>query len=340
MKRVLLAIALMGATVVFATEGVSDMAVQLFGKEDAKSKVDKGGVFIDGLFVKAPYTVTREGNVILVNGIVASRFKVESAMAEKNAADAAAASKDEGSDGSDAVSEEDGASIGSEDAAPVKKASTIEAKLAKKGGGSIDSRLAEKKRKAELAKKSAVGSFNSEATSSDPTALFEEADYTYTPPKRPDPDPVPYIRPGAKKSATQQMAEAKVRETAVAQTTASADEDEIATENFDNLSESEIQEMTERFAKRREVIEHHLGNDAMVLLSSNTSAAKVIKPAVARSFVVSLPALCKASSSAKLVQRWQKEMPAAYLKRIYHNRDANLTAIKDLEARIKRETKK
>ncbi len=333
MKKMLLSIALMGATVAFATEGVSEMAVQLFGKEEAKATVEKGAVFIDGLFIKAPYKVSREGNVILVNGQIASRFKVESKMAEKNAADAAAAAQDEGSDGSDAVSEEDGASIGDEPA-PTKKASTIEKKLAKKGGGSIESRLSEKKRKAELAKKSSAGSFNSEATSSDPEALFEEADYTYTPPKRPDPDPVPYIRPGMKKSASEQFAAAKAREAAAAAPAADAEE-EIATENFDDLSEDEIKEFTEQFAKRREVIEKHLGNDALVLLSSNTSAAKVLKPSEAKAFVVSLPGLCKGSSSAKLVKQWQKKVPAAYLKRIFHNRDANLGAMKEITTRMK-----
>ncbi len=350
LKKLLVCVALLGATFTFATEGVSEMAVSLFGKEEGKTKIEKGAVFVDGLFIPAPYTVSQEGNVILVNGIVASRFKVESKMAAKNASDAAAAAGDEGKDGSDAVSDEEGASIGSEeeptftdDGSGAKKgkgASAIEAKLAKKGGGSIESRLAEKKRKAEMAKKSSSGTFNSSALGDDPTALFEEADYTYTPPKRPDPKPVPYIRPGASKSMSERLADAKAREAEAAKAAEAEEEvEEIAVENFDDLSEEEIQEYTAQFKKRREVIEKFLNSDGLVLMASNTSATKLVKGATMRQFIPSLPNLCKGSSAAKLVQRWKKEIPAAHLKKIYNNRSENLNALKPLDARIRKDAK-
>ena len=116
----LMCVAMLGAGVAAAaTEGVSEMAIQLFGQERAEKRVATGAVFIDGLYVKGPYSISREGNVILVNGRIASRFKVESESArqaaEKAAADAAAAKEDPAAmGGDDVVSDEDGASVGSD----------------------------------------------------------------------------------------------------------------------------------------------------------------------------------------------------------------------------------
>ena len=172
-KQLLLGLALCGAMVLSATEGVSDMAVQLFGKEAATKRVDKGVVFIDGLYVKAPYSVTREGNVILINGQIASRFKVESAVAGAMATAREAAKNDPAMQGGE-ISEEAGATIGSDDTptlestskgtkAPAgKKPSALDAKIAKQyaNGTGLEAKIAAQKKAKELKEASAKGSFN------------------------------------------------------------------------------------------------------------------------------------------------------------------------------------
>ncbi len=337
LKKICLGLALCCAMSAFAAEGVSEMAVQLFGKQAATKKVETGAVFIDGLFVKAPYEVSYEGNCILINGQVASRFKVTSAASEKAAADAAAASGDEGSDGTGAVSEEDGASIADEPAPKRKGASELDKRLAKRGGG-IEARLAAKNKK--KGAKGGAAAFNTEAASVDPTALFEEADYTYTPPKRPDPAPVPYIRPAASKSTAERLADAKAREEAQKNRGKQADvaesaEDELSTEDFDGLTEAEIKDYTEQFAKRRATLEKYLANDYLVLLSSNTSATKAEKKATMQRFVLAICKLNSKSTEAKFVAQWKKDFPAGYLRRIYANRKMNIKALSALEKRIK-----
>ena len=357
LKQILLSLAFLGATSVFATEGVSEMAVQLFGKEEAGKRVSEGVVFIDGQYVRAPYSVTREGNVILVNGRIASRFKVESSAAKEEPA-----AEDDGAS-TGYVSEEEGADIGS-DATPTiedvpeapkeapKKTSTIEAKLAKKGGGSIDERLAAKQKAKDLKKASSKGSFNTEPESKDPMALFEEADYTYTPPSKPEPPAVPYVRPAAQKSMSERMAEArkkdptaakKPEEVAEAATAAGdeaeAGEDVVAVESFDDLTEEEIADYTQRFTERRAAIEKALAADGMVFLSSKASGMKVIKRKDAQRFIAQFEELCKAKSSAKLIEKWGRSMPRAYLQRIYDNRTENLKNMKSLFMRLKREEK-
>ena len=71
LKRMLMVAALMGAGLAAAAEEVSDMAIQLFGKEESGKRVETGALFIDGLYIKGPYEVTRQGNVIFINGRVA-----------------------------------------------------------------------------------------------------------------------------------------------------------------------------------------------------------------------------------------------------------------------------
>ncbi len=343
LRKMCLGLAMCCAMVAFGTEGVSEMAVQLFGKQAASKKVEKGAVFIDGLFIPGPYEVSREGNCILINGQVASRFKVTSAASEKAAADAAAAAASEGSDGSDVVSDEDGASIADTPAPTRKGASELDKRLARRGGG-IEARLAADRKKRAGAT-SGAAAFNSEAASTDPTALFEEADYTYTPPKRPDPKPVPYIRPAAAKSTAERLAEAKAREQAQQnrgkQTAAAeeADDEELSVEEFDGLTEAELADYTEQFEKRRVTLEGYLENDYIILLSSNVSTTKAQKRATMRKFILALAKLNAKMTAAKFVAQWKKDFPEAYLRRIYANRAANMKAIKALEARIKRETK-
>lgn len=367
LKRMLLGIALVVALGAWAADGASDMAVKLFGKEDASKRVSTGAVFIDGLFIKGPYSVTREGNVILVNGRVASRFKVESAAEKAKAAadaaarakaatDAAAAKQDPAASGGD-VSDTAGAVIGS-DATPTlpkgyassesKGPSKFDEALSKRnaGGAGLDARLAAKKKAKELAEKSATGSFNSSATPQDPMALFEEADYTYTPPSKPEPKAVPFIRPASKASLKERLAvatrpaEEKKPATPTASTPrADAEDDSLATESFEGLTDAEITEYTKRFSTRRATIEKLLDGDGLVLLASGTSAAKVEKRPVMWRFIQSLESLLKASSASNLQSQWGRTLPRAYLQLIYDNRDSNTREMKTIILRVTREAK-
>lgn len=361
LKQILLCLALGGATAVFAAEGVSEMATQLFGTEEAEKRVSDGAVFIDGQFVRAPYSVTRKGNVILVNGRIASRFKVEANAAKL----AAAAGEDEGKDASGSgegyVSEEDGASIGSDDTPTLEdspaatesaaKTSAIDAKLAKRGGGSIEERLAAKRKARDLKSASASGSFNTDAVAKDPMALFEEADYTYTPPSKPEAKPVPYVRPAAQKPIAERMAEARAKD-ATAQKTAmrtaaaeetegddEGDEDVVAVEEFDDLTEEEIERYTKAFTARRARIEKVLAADGMVLLSSASSGMKAVPRSTMWRFVQQVGPLCDAPGVAKLQNQWGTALPRGYLQRIYDNRAENEKNMKTLILRVKRESK-
>ena len=358
LKQILLCLALCGATSVFATEGVSDMAVQLFGKEEAGKRVSDGVVFIDGQYVRGPYSVTREGNVILINGRIASRFKVESSAKAAPEAVQADPSAGEGP----IVSDEEGADVGSDPTptlsdTPAAKESTpktsaIEAKLAKqKGGGSIEQRLAAKQKAKDLKKSSAVGTFNSEPSGADPMALFEEADYTYTPPSKPEAKPVPYVRPAAQKPMAERMAEARQKDAAAAkkamatakpaeEAEGDGEEDIVAVEEFDDLTEAEIDAYTKKFAARRAAIEKALAGDGMVLLSSASSGMKSVKRNTMWKFVLQFEELCAANDATKLQNKWGTTLPRGYLQRIYDNRAESLKDMKTLVLRVKREEKK
>lgn len=355
LRQMLLGAALMFAVGAFATEGVSEMAVKLFGKEDATKRVAEGALFIDGLYIKAPYSVTREGNVILVNGRIASRFKVEGKADAKAKADAEAAKQDPAADGTGAVSDEDGATVGSDPTPTLKdapaagegarKTSAIEERLAKRGGG-IDARLAAKEKAKNLKAQSSAGGFNQEPVGNDPLALFEEADYTYTPPSRPEPKAVPYIRPAAQKSMGERMADARAKDAEIASRAGAKpaegddeDGDTIATESFDNLTEEEITAYTQRFAKFRSLIEKSLADDRLVFLSSANAGAKAEKRPVMRRFVASLNKLCAAPDAKRLIAQWGATLPRGYLGKIYDNRNSNAREMRTLLLRIAREVK-
>lgn len=338
-RHMLLTMALLGAGMVSAaTAGVSPIAVQLFGKDTASAKkVEKGAVFIDGRFIPAPYTVTREGNVILINGQIASRFQV--GPDEKALTDAAAAKQDpSASDDGGGVADEDGATVGK---APEKaiRAPSGNAYPRSSTKKTLDERKAEEAKAKNLKEKSSSGGFNQEATSSDAMALFEESDYTYTPPSRPEPKAVPFIRPAAAQS-TKERAEAsaaKKAAEAAAQEAADAAEEVKVTENFDDLSEEEIEDVTDKVTKRRALLEQYLERDCLLLLSSSGSSAKAEKAEGMSRFVRSLDRLCSRTDNALLLSTWGQEYPRYYLRKIYDNREANKTALKPLLSRLAKE---
>lgn len=368
LKKLLLCSVLLGAVPAFATAGVSDEAVKIFGTDEAKERIAKGALFIDGLFIRGPYSVTREGNVILVNGRIANRFKVKASAGEPEPeeeepvadADASEAEIPEIEEAPEEASDEVPTL---DDVAPArstaKQPSAIEKRLATRGGG-IDDRLAARKKQQDLKKASAAGSFNTgKGTGYDPEALFEEADYTYTPPSKPEPKAVPYIRPEAQLSAKERAAKAKAKDAEImarasakdeADTGAdvaeadTADADDVpavaaADESFDGLSDKEIAAYTKRFAARRAAIESALKVNGLVLLSSASDGVKAEKQPIMWRFMQDLPALCEASSSEKLLSKWGKLLPRAYLQLIYDNREKNATNMKTILLRIKRESK-
>ena len=327
LKRVLTVAALLCAGWATATEGVSDMATQLFGKESAAKRVETGALFIDGRYVKGPYAVTREGNVILINGQIASRLKVEArakAEAERQAALAAERAK---------AAEE--ARQAAQDRETARRAERAAPKARQNIRGGLKERQAQQKRDKAIQDASGQSGFNTEATGGDPTALFEEADYTYTPPARPEPKAVPYIRPGAKQNLRQRIAARDERVAAAkAKTQAAeaegADAEEVATENFDDLTEAEIDAYAKQFAKRRADLEKILANDCLLLLSSQSSGASYKGRTTMWRFVTQLGDLCAAGNANRLIAAWGKEIPRAYLRRIYDNRAANSTEMESL----------
>lgn len=359
LKKLLLCTALLGAACSFATPGVSDEAVRIFGSEEAKERVSRGALFIDGVFVRGPYSITREGNVILVNGRIANRFKVAAKTAEPEP-EPAEAEPETGDDAAEEIGESDEMpSLEESDyaapAAETRQTSTIEKKLAARGGG-IEARLAAKKRKQDL-KASSSGSFNT-GSSYDPEALFEEADYTYTPPSKPEPKAVPYIRPEAQLSAKERAAKAKAKDAEMmARSAGNADADsdadtgsntvdsktdavaDAADETFEGLSDKEIAAYTKRFAARRAAIENTLKANGLVLLVSTTDSVKAEKPSIMWRFIPDLAELCEADSSARLIAKWEKVIPRAYLQLMYDNRKENDAAMKTLLLRVKRESK-
>ena len=339
LKRVLMVAALACAGWATAAEEVSDMAIQLFGKEETGKRVETGALFIDGLYVKGPYEVTRQGNVIFINGRVASRFKVEAkakAAAEQKAAQEAAA-KERADAQAKAAEEARQAAADRRTAARAQSGGATPRQRQNIRGG-LKERQAQKQRDKAIAAASGQAGFNTEAAGGDPTALFEEADYTYTPPDRPEPKAVPYVRPGAKQNLRQRIAARDERVAAAKkqpQAEAADDGEEIATENFDDLTDEEIKAYTEQFAKRRATLEALLARDSLLLLSSQTSGALYKNQSTMQRFVTQLNGLCQAGNAGKLVSAWGKEIPRAYLQRIYNNRTANSTEMESLVRRAK-----
>ncbi|MDO5462305.1 MAG: hypothetical protein Q4F99_02320 [bacterium] len=367
MKRWLAMLALMCASCVVA-DGASDTAKLVFGKNEAsKERIDKGAIFIDGLFIRGPYTVTREGNLILVNGKVASRLKIE---AEAEEADAEPSEEAEETVADETTEENavDEASSETEDETieeplPPKRTLTREDKEAaakeraeemRKRSGHKTLAEKEEERKKAAARAKLRPAFNQEVVSSNPNALFEEADYTYTPPRRAEPKAVPYIRPEAKKSLKEQVAaeeaakkakaEAEVAEVETPPVKATpekepevSEEDERLAEDavFETLTEEEVARYVKALDSRQKQIEDALQKDMMIFLSSSTVAWKVSSKAVMTRFVAALE---KLTDEEKFVKTW-KDLPQGYLRNVYKHRAENAKNTKVLRLRLQRDAR-
>ena len=113
----------------------------------------------------------------------------------------------------------------------------------------------------------------------------------------------------------------------------------MAVEDFSELTEEEIDAYIKKFKARRAQIEKTLAADGMVMLTSASSGMKEVKRSTMWRFVQQLEELCAANNASKLQSKWGKELPRAYLQRIYDNRTENIKNMKTLILRVKREEK-
>ncbi len=295
---------------------VDEVAVGLFGTTEGE-EIAKGAVFVDGLLLKAPYKVVQKGNVILVNDTVVSRFEVLSAEEKKNAGTDEAAAEEE---------------------TPPEPAATS-SKPAKPRVMSVEERKEADKKKKELQAKFAEKStFNIDPVSKDPNALFEEADYTFTPPKKEEPKAIPYVRP-ASVSGSERIAMQRARaEEMKAEREERNNPFKTVQESFESLSEAEIAKYKEQFVKRRETLEKVLKQDGMLFLASMNSGTAVFnKQEMGRFLVAFYKALPK--DNRKLVPAMPK-MNKAYVDKIWENRKANKAPLTAILKRLQSESKK
>lgn len=325
-KRMALALAALVAvfSLARAQDGVDPLAVSLFGETDG-AKVSTGVVFIDGLLIPAPYTVSQKGNVIFVNGKVASRFSVEHEE-ETAAPDDAPVLEDNPAPSRSSASP----SSASRSVAMPKAMSPAERRAA----------AAREKAKREIRP---TGGFNTDPNpNAGATALFEEADYTYTPPKKPEPKAIPYVRPaavsGSDRIAKMKAVEAEKRAKLEAARAAAAEAAERAVENFDSLTEDEIAAYKEQFTKRRDILEKALKSDNLIFLSSGVSSTALYPKAEMAQFMVAFyKAISKDDPKTMAVN---SKMKAAYLNDIWANRDKSKDALAPILKRIVAEAKK
>lgn len=345
----------------------TEASIIVFGEAKAtKERIDKGATFIDGRFLRGPYTVTRQGNVIFVNGQPATYLKVEVAKEDPEAdeapaseADAEPADEATDADASE-TTEAEPADVAlpptrtltraEKDAAAKEKA---DAMFKRSGHKSLKEKEAERKKAATAKPKPA---FNQEASSSNPEALFEEADYTFTPPKKAEPKAVPYVRPSTTKSLKERLAEeaaaeaAEQAEQAATKTPATpatpAEEDtpeasdealaeeptDLESEAIGMLSEDEAKRYIDELKKRHKAIEEALQKDQLVFLSSSAWGWKVSPKAVMQKFILSLEKPGKWEAFSK---QW-KSLPQQYLRKIYDQRDENSKNSKALRLKIQR----
>lgn len=328
-KRTALLFAAVAAafSLVQAKEEVNPLALSLFGETEGKA-VETGAVFIDGLLIRAPYTVSQKGNVILINGTVASRFSVR-----HEESDAAAPQSDAAPELEDFP-------------APRRPA------VAQNRGIAMPKAMSPAERRALAAKEKAkreirpTGSFNTDPNpNAGATALFEEADYTYTPPKKPEPKAIPYVRPaqvsGSERIAKMKAVEAEKRAKLEAARAARAAEEEAASravESFDNLTEEEIASYREQFVKRREILETALEKDSLIFLRSGISATALYPKAEMAQFMVAFYKAI-AQDDPKLMNV-NRKMKADYLSDVWANHDKSKAALAPILKRIVAEVRK
>lgn len=326
-KRMALALAALVAvfSLARAQDGVDPLAVSLFGETDG-AKVSTGVVFIDGLLIPAPYTVSQKGNVIFVNGKIASRFSVEH--------------KEETAASDDAPVLEDNPAPSRSSASPSSASRSV---AMPKAMSPAERRAAAAREKAKREIRP-TGGFNTDPNpNAGATALFEEADYTYTPPKKPEPKAIPYVRPaavsGSDRIAKMKAVEAEKRaKLEAARAAAAAEAAERAVENFDSLTEDEIAAYKEQFTKRRDVLEKALKADNLIFLSSGVSSTALYPKAEMAQFMVAFyKAISKDDPKTMAVN---SKMKAAYLNDIWANRDRSKDALAPILKRIVAEAKK
>lgn len=307
-------------TTVASAMGASDVAKSTFGNRAPGKEITKGAIFIDGLFMPAPYKLSREGNVILVNGKAAARFTIDEDEEDEEEGDTPTLQEDE-----DTPTRRQSARDSEEE----KQNRAEELRRKNMRGGS----LADKAKARERARAPKLKpEFNREASSTEGgNGLFEEADYTYTPPSKPEPKAVPYVRPAARKSLAEIDAERQAKAGGAAES--SAEEDEA----FKALSKEEIARYKKALDSRIEKLEDALEKEALVLLSSNRIAMKIEGRATMYKFILNFEKDAKGKTAA-FVKEWPK-LPRSYLAHIHQKRSENLKRMKSLRARVIKEVK-
>lgn len=199
-------------------------AVALFGESEG-APIRTGIVFVDGRFVRPPYKVSRRGNGIFINGQLFQKLMIAPtppASEEPDEASAPApAPAPEPKTASDAGATDEKAA----DDVPDLKVDVDEkvpdvdaAGYVPEGVDNVRAPTLSGQRSTSL---TPMGGSRQAADAKkkqfDPNDLFEDADFTFSLPRRPEPKAVPYVRPAAEKSMKERAEEARAKEAAEAE---------------------------------------------------------------------------------------------------------------------------
>lgn len=364
------AFCMLGVPRVLVAETISPEAVKVFGERDGQ-RVNNGIVFVDGLYIRAPYVVSRKGNGIVINGrYVAMKLPIaaeapkpkpvvvkpvvkktpkkvvkkgDSIIDELGVADLL----DDDGDNDDSDTDQDQEVVPVEEnikPEPDDDVPTLDESVLPKApspaGSAIERILANRKR-----------------SNYDLTALFEEADYTYAPPKKPEPKAVPYIRPTALLSTKERLAQAKAldaaRQAAATKARASGDDaqenlpsvaiDVVEEENFDGLSPERIARAVKFLDDLCKHYEGRLAKNEILIFSGGASRAtslNVSNQNRVKFFVTMKDAFDGQETSETFVKAMHAHFPYVsgdFLTKIFDQRSVNARLLRLLEARLSRE---
>lgn len=361
---------------------ISPAAEATFGTRESDGKaINDGAVFVDGKFLRAPYTVTRKGNGLFINGTLVKKVSIsaEDPTAKKGAAEERPASVEDELGFSDFVEKPDPAPVAAQDAHG--QAGSEGGYVSDKEGASIggkkpvpsdvptlDESTAPKEKPKDVFQRRKE---KAEQKVYNETELFEEADYTFTPPKRPEPPAVKYIRPATttlkeraeaqkakEEEAAKKRAEAKgkgetleVPDEGVAGETVADTPDAgtpESTESFEGLSEERIERAKKVMDATCAKYERALRAGKMLLFMVADSWDKEASVKATESFLMEVPDILKDAADAKaFVAAVNAKFPVAeypyldanVLTQIYDNIAANRSSLGLVAAKLKREQK-
>ncbi len=340
-----------GATAFCALQPVTILpeAVTLFGEAEG-TPVKSGFVFVDGRLIRPPYKVGRKGNGIFINGSLFQKLAIAAAppappeerkpAPAKTAAPTAPSKDKEAADAlgiGDLIDVDDEAGVDAgyvgQDAAP-SIAPRAEPRPAPAAAVSPLGRPATPQLSGQKKKKKY-----------DANDLFEEADYTFTPPKRPEPPAVPYVRPAAEKTMKERMEETKQREAARAASgdfpLVAADDDDSGTipddgapeevESFEGIDEVRVanaQKAMDGLCRRYEAL---LRRGDLVYGGAGGGSIGTLTAKQALLLMQALPELLKAASSTDFEMGLQGKgflaLDPAFVQQVFENRMMNAAPV-------------